>query len=100
MELTIQSLDIDVPGRLQNAIKTKAAYFERVCQGIQSCDIILKKTNTGSDDNCNIVIKLSLPHKPIFASKKANSFEHALDVATAAIRHQLLRRKEVSGTKV
>lgn len=95
MELRIQSPHTRLSVKLEQAVREKAAHFEKLYSRIETCDITLIKENATNKNIYKVEAKISLPQKTIFVSKSAESFENALDALTATANHQLQQFKEL-----
>ncbi len=94
MKLNIQSIHFDADQKLLDLVQTKAdkldTYFDKIVSG----DVFLRVEKSDSRDNKLVEIKLIVPGNDLFASKKAASFEEAVDEAIEALRRQVKRLKE------
>ena len=94
MELNIQSIHFDADQKLLELVQTKAnkldTYFDRIVSG----EVFLRLEKSDNRENKLVEIKLEVPGNDLFASKKAASFEEAVDEAVGALRRQVKRLKE------
>jgi putative sigma-54 modulation protein len=94
MKLNIQSIHFDADQKLLDLVQAKAdkldTYFDKIVSG----DVFLRVEKSDSRDNKLVEIKLIVPGNDLFASKKAASFEEAVDEAMEALRRQVKKLKE------
>lgn len=95
MEVRIQAIRFDASERLNAFINKKAERLARHNTAISVVDVTLKVVKPESAMNKEAVIKVSIPsHEEIVATKVADTFEEAVDVAIEAIDRQLEKKKE------
>lgn len=94
MKLNIQSIHFDADQKLLDVVQAKADKLEKYFDKIESGEVFLRLEKSDNRDNKLVEVKLMVPGNDIFASKKAASFEEALDEATEALRRQLKKLKE------
>ncbi len=94
MKLNIQSIHFDADQKLLDLVQIKAdkldTYFDKIVSG----DVFLRLEKSDSRDNKLVEIKLIVPGNDLFASKKAATFEEAVDEVMEALRRQVKRLKE------
>lgn len=94
MKLNIQSIRFDADQKLLDIVQAKAdkldTYFDRIVSG----DVFLRLEKSENRENKLVEIKLEVPGNDLFASKKAASFEEAVDEAVEALRRQVKKLKE------
>lgn len=66
-------------------------YYDR----IESANIYLKSDEHDPENGKIVEIRLAVPKNDLFASAQADEIEKALSQATAKIRRQLIKRKEL-----
>ena len=94
MDVRIQAIHFEVADRLVNFINKKAERLARHNESISVVDVTLKVVKPESAMNKEVVLKVSVPqHEDLVATKVADSFEEAFDVAVDAIDRQLEKRK-------
>jgi putative sigma-54 modulation protein len=93
MKPTIQSIHFDADKKLITFIEEKLSKLTQFHEKIIGMDVILKLNK--SDDNANkmVEIKLHVSGKELFASRQCATFEEAVDLATDALRSQLIKQK-------
>jgi putative sigma-54 modulation protein len=94
MDVRIQAIHFEVADRLVNFINKKAERLARHNETISTVDVTLKVIKPESAMNKEVVLKVSVPqHEDIIATKTADSFEEAFDIAVEAVDRQLEKRK-------
>ncbi len=95
MEVRIQAIHFEIADRLVAFINKKADRLARHNDSISSVDVTLRVVKPETAMNKEAVIKVTVPqHEDIVASKTADTFEEAVDVALEAIDRQLEKRKQ------
>ena len=92
MKLQVHSIHFDADRKLVNYIQKKVDKLETFYDRLVSGEVFLRLNNEGSD-NKTVEIKLSVPGGQLFAIEKSRSFEAATDLATDALRMQLIKFK-------
>lgn len=93
MEIKIQAIHFDIADRLVEFINKKAQRLTRRYDAITDIDVTLKVIKPETAMNKEAVIKAVAPQiEDIVASKTADSFEEAVDLALEAIERQLEKR--------
>jgi putative sigma-54 modulation protein len=94
MKLNIQSIHFDADVKLLDFIQKKLdkldLYFDRIVSG----DVFLRVEKSDTKENKLVEIKVLIPGSELFASKRASSFEEAVEVASEALRRQLKKTKQ------
>lgn len=62
---------------------------------IERADVYLKNDENDPERGKTVEIRLAIPHNDLFAAAQADEIEKALTDATAKIRRQLIKRKEL-----
>ncbi|MGB0806037.1 MAG: ribosome hibernation-promoting factor, HPF/YfiA family [Salibacteraceae bacterium] len=94
MKLNIQSIRFDADQKLLDLIQVKADKLEKYFDRIVSGEVFLRLEKSENRENKLVEIKLEVPGNDLFASKKAASFEEAVDEALEALRRQVKKLKE------
>lgn len=95
MEVRIQSIHFDATSKLEDFINKKAQKLARRNEAITLFDVTLKVVKPETAMNKEASIKLTIPSaEDLFASKVADSFEEAVDLAIDALDRQLAKLKE------
>ncbi|MFT4753910.1 MAG: putative sigma-54 modulation protein [Salibacteraceae bacterium] len=94
MKLNIQSIHFDADQKLLALVQDKADKLETYYDQIVSGEVFLRVEKSENRENKLVEIKLVVPGNDLFASKKAGTFEEALDEAMEALRRQVKKLKE------
>ncbi len=95
MEVRIQAIHFEIADRLVAFINKKADRLARHNDSISTVDVTLHVVKPETAMNKEAIIKVTVPqHEDIVASKTADTFEEAVDVALEAIDRQLEKRKQ------
>jgi putative sigma-54 modulation protein len=94
MDIRIQAIHFDASEKLVNFINKKIERLARHNVNISDADVTLKVVKPETAMNKEVVIKISAPQLDDFvATKTADSFEEAVDLALEAIDRQLDKKK-------
>lgn len=95
MEVKIQAIHFDASEKLVSFINRKAERLARRFVNIAGIDVTLKVVKPETALNKEAVIRVSVPQvDDTVATKVADSFEEAIDVALEAVERQLEKKKE------
>lgn len=95
MEVRIQAIHFEISERLTAFINKKAERLTRHNPSITVFDTTLKVVKPETAMNKEATIKISAPqHDDLVASKTADTFEEAVDLAIEALERQLEKRKD------
>lgn len=95
MEVRIQAIHFEIADRLVAFINKKADRLARHNDSISTVDVTLRVVKPETAMNKEAIIKVTVTqHEDIVASKTADTFEEAVDVALEAIDRQLEKRKQ------
>lgn len=95
MEVKIQAIHSDASDKLVAFINKKAERLARHNVEITDIDVTLKVIKPETALNKEAIIKVTVPQfEDAVASKVADTFEEAIDVALEALERQLQKRKE------
>ena len=95
MEIKIKSIHFDATAKLEEFINKKAQKLARRNEKIASFDVTLKVVKPETAMNKEVAIKLGVPGiEDLFASKVADTFEEAVDLAIDALDRQLVKLKD------
>ncbi len=95
MEVRIQAIHFEIAERLTAFINKKAERLTRHNPSIAVVDVTLKVVKPETAMNKEAIIKINTPqHDDLVASKIADSFEEAVDLAIEALERQLEKRKD------
>ncbi|MCT4673750.1 MAG: HPF/RaiA family ribosome-associated protein [Prolixibacteraceae bacterium] len=100
MNVTFQSVQFKADQRLLDFTEKKVSKLDQYYESIIGAEVIFRLVPDQDRENKVAEIKLSIPDRDyLFSKKNAVSFEEAVDLAVAAIKHQLERVKEKSRFK-
>lgn len=95
MELKIKAIHFDATKKLEDFIAKKAEKLVRRNEAIAQFDVTLKVVKPETAMNKEASIKLTVPNaEDLFASKVADTFEEAVDLAIDALDKQLVKIKD------
>lgn len=93
MEVKIQAIHFDIADRLVEFINKKAQRLTRRYDAITDIDVTLKVVKPETAMNKEAIVKIVAPQlEDIVATKTADSFEEAVDLALEAVERQLEKR--------
>lgn len=92
MKLQFHSIHFDADSKLIDFIQRKVTKLETFYDRMVDGEVFLRLNNEGVE-NKTVEIKLKVPGSQLFAAEKAQSFEAAADLATEALRNQLVKFK-------
>ena len=95
MEIRIKAIHFDATEKLEEFINKKAQKLARRNESIATFDVTLKVVKPETAMNKEAAIKLLVPNADdLFASKVADTFEEAVDLAIDALDRQLVKIKD------
>ena len=95
MDVRIQAVHFEISTRLTDFINKKADRLARRFPTVNIFDFTLKVVKPENANNKEAVEKVAAPgHDEVVASKIADSFEEAVDLAIEAVERQLEKHKE------
>ena len=95
MEFRIQAIHFEIAERLESFINKKIERIVRRNESITEADVTLKVVKPETAMNKEAVIKIVVPqHEDVVATKLADSFEEAVDLALEAVERQLDKYKQ------
>ena len=94
MDVRMQAIHFDASDKLLAFANKKAERLQRHNPAITTIDIKLSVVKPETAMNKEAVISVYQPQDETVASKTADSFEEAIDLALEAIERQLEKRKE------
>lgn len=95
MDVRIQAIHFEIADRLVEFINKKAEKLARRYPDIATVDVNLKVVKPETAMNKEVVVKISTPNfGESVATKTADSFEEAYDLAIEALERQLEKNKE------
>ena len=95
MEVKLKAIHFDATEKLEEFINKKAQKLARRNESIATFDVTLKVVKPETAMNKEAAIKLLVPNADdLFASKVADTFEEAVDLAIDALDRQLVKIKD------
>jgi putative sigma-54 modulation protein len=94
MDIKVQAVHFTADQKLIDYIESKVSKLNLFNDHIVSSEVFLRLDNTTDLENKIGEVKIHLPGKELFAKKQAKSFEEAIDLASEALRKQVLKEKE------
>lgn len=95
MEVKIQAIHFDASEKLEAFINKKAERLARHIVDVTKVDVTLKVVKPETAMNKEAVVRVSVPqHDDAVATKVADTFEEAIDMALEALERQLEKHKE------
>ena len=94
MNLNIISPGIRVSGEFETIMRRKFAGLEKIYNHITGYEIVLRKTEAGKLNNCEIECHVLIPKSAFICRERADDFYAALDQAIENLTRQLKNHKE------
>ena len=94
MNIQIQSINFSANQQLKDFINKKVDKLISINESIINGDVYLKVDNPELHDNKIVEIKLHSSDGGFFAKKQSNSFEESMDLASQALRKQIIKNKQ------
>lgn len=95
MEVKIQAIHFEISERLESFINKKIEKIVRRYENVVAADVNLRVIKPETAMNKEAIIKLVVPqHDDVVATKVADSFEEAVDLALEAVERQLEKLKQ------
>ncbi len=95
MNVKVSAIHFTADQKLVDFAEKKVTKLDTFYEGIISAEVILKVEKPEVANNKIAEVKVSVPNSDyLFAEKKADSFEEAIDLSVEAIRRQLKKHKE------
>lgn len=94
MEVRIQAIHFDATEKLVAFINKKAERLGRHFVSITDIDFTLKVVKPETAMNKEVVLRVTSPQHEDVATKIADSFEEAFDLAIEAVERQLEKNKD------
>ena len=94
METTIKAIQFDITDKLTAFVEKKIDKLCRRFEAINSVEVNLRLVKPEAALNKEAGIQLQVTGNELFASKTADTFEEAVDLAIAALEKQLEKNKE------
>ena len=94
METNIKAVHFDISEKLVDFLNKKIEKISRRNESVSKVDVVLTLVKPETVKNKEAGVKLTVPgHGELFASKTADTFEEALDLALEAVERQLEKIK-------
>lgn len=93
MEVNVQAIHFEVSQQLLDFINKKAEKLTRRYTAVTTFDVNLKVVKPETSMNKEVMIKVLAPQEEYVATKTADTFEEAVDLALEAVERQLEKRK-------
>lgn len=94
MEIKTNAVNFSADKKLVDYINDKVSKLTLFFDQIITSEVFLKVDKSSDKENKYAGIKLSIPGLDLFAEKQCKSFEEAVDLASEALRKQILKHKE------
>jgi putative sigma-54 modulation protein len=94
MNVKINSVHFKADKKLEAFINEKLEKLHIFFEGVIGSEVILKTENTDTRENKIAEVRLLIKGYDLFAKKEASTFEAAIDLASEALRKQLVKHKE------
>ncbi len=94
MNIKITAIHFKADNKLEDLINDKVGKLSKFTDQIINAEVTLKLENTDKPDNKIIDIKLVIKGNDLIASKRAATFEVALDSVVDALKKQATKNKE------
>ncbi|MEC7863602.1 MAG: HPF/RaiA family ribosome-associated protein, partial [Bacteroidota bacterium] len=94
MNIQIQSINFTADKQLKDFVNKKVDKLISINDSIINADVYLKVEKPEAHDNKIVEIKLHSSDGGFFAKKQSNSFEKSADLASQALRKQIIKQKQ------
>lgn len=94
MQITIHSIRFDADQKLLNFISKKIEKITKFNNRLISSDVFLRLENTSDNNNKLVEVKIKTGFNELFASKKCDSFEEAIDLVQDVLIRQVKKNKQ------
>lgn len=94
MNVIINSVHFKADKKLEVFIREKLEKLHTFFEGVIGGEVILKTENSETRENKIAEVRLLVKGYDLFAKKEAATFEAAIDLASDALRKQLVKHKE------
>ena len=95
MDSNIKAVHFDMSEKLVDFLNKKIEKISRRNEAVQRVDVVLTLVKPETAMNKEAAVKLIIPgHGDLFASKTADTFEEAFDLAVDALKPQLEKIKD------
>ncbi|MCK9204081.1 MAG: ribosome-associated translation inhibitor RaiA [Bacteroidales bacterium] len=94
MNVKINSVHFKADKKLEAFVTDRMEKLQTFFDGVIGSEVVLKLDNGETRENKIAEIRLLIRGYDLFAKKEALTFEAAIDLATDALRKQLVKHKE------
>ena len=94
MQITIHSVRFDADQKLLKFINKKIEKLTQFDDELISSDVFLRIENTTDKSNKLVEVKINSGFNELFASKKCESFEEAVDLVQEILIRQVKKNKQ------
>ena len=94
MDIQVHSVHFTADKKLIEFINEKVGKLELFYDNIIASEVFLRLDKDQEGENKVAEVKLLVPGKELFSKKQAKSFEEAVDLASEALRKQVVKEKE------
>tara|TARA_B100001057_G_C22801334_1_gene931630 strand:+ start:1357 stop:1656 length:300 start_codon:yes stop_codon:yes gene_type:complete len=94
MQITIHSVRFDADQKLLNYINKKIEKLTQFDDELISSDVFLRVENATDKSNKLVEVKMNTGFNELFASKKCESFEEAVDLVQEILIRQVKKNKQ------
>ena len=94
MQITIHSVRFDADQKLLNFINKKIEKLLQFDDELISSDVFLRIENATDKSNKVVEVKINTSFNELFASKKCESFEEAVDLVQEILIRQVKKNKQ------
>lgn len=94
MDIKVQAVHFKADQKLIDYTEEKVGKLALFNDHIVTAEVFLRLENTTDVENKIAEVKLLVPGKELFSKKQAKSFEEAVDLASEALRKQVVKEKE------
>ncbi|MCH5229654.1 MAG: ribosome-associated translation inhibitor RaiA [Muribaculaceae bacterium] len=95
METNIKAVHFDISEKLVDFLNKKIEKISRRNESVSKVDVVLTLVKPETVKNKEAAVKLTIPgQSELFASKTADTFEEAFDLAVDALKPQLEKIKD------
>ncbi|MEI7501363.1 MAG: ribosome-associated translation inhibitor RaiA [Bacteroidota bacterium] len=94
MNVKINAVHFKADKKLEVFINEKLEKLHTFFEGVIAGEVILKTENTETRENKIAEVRLFIKGYDLFAKKESTTFEAAIDLASEALRKQLVKHKE------
>jgi len=94
MNVKINSVHFKADRKLEAFINERLEKLQTFFEGVIGSEVILKMDNNDARENKIAEVRIFIKGYDLFAKKEATTFEAAIDLASEALRKQIVKHKE------